>query len=171
MVRLVRTLASTRRTTNQWAAGLEVQALLRAHRVAGDLDLGERFLVMVDAVRYPAGGIRPRPCRRSAASKPASMPSGCPRSGPEHPLKLGRGGPADVEWTVQLLQLRFAGQDSSLHNTSTLETLDAIAAAELIAEDEVDQLRDAWLLPPGRVTPWFRCAGSRWTNCPVLGGS
>jgi glutamate-ammonia-ligase adenylyltransferase len=25
--------------------------------VAGDLDLGERFLVMIDAVRYPAGGI------------------------------------------------------------------------------------------------------------------
>ena len=59
---------------------------------------------------------------------------------------LRGGGLADVEWTVQLLQLRFADKIPALHNTSTLETLDAIGAAELIAEGDVDQLRDAWLL-------------------------
>lgn len=52
---------------------------------------------------------------------------------------------ADIEWTVQLLQLRHAHAVPALHNTSTLESLDAIAAAELIAADEVELLRQAWL--------------------------
>ncbi len=66
---------------------------------------------------------------------------------PNSHTKLGRGGGlADVEWTVQLLQMRFADKIPALHNTSTLETLDAIGgAAELIAEGDIDQLRQAWL--------------------------
>jgi [glutamine synthetase] adenylyltransferase / [glutamine synthetase]-adenylyl-L-tyrosine phosphorylase len=44
-----------------------------------------------------------------------------------------------------LLQLRHAHKVPALHNTSTLEALDAIGAAELIAEDDVDTLRQAWL--------------------------
>ncbi len=64
---------------------------------------------------------------------------------PNTHTKLGRGGLADIEWTVQLLQLRHAHQIPALHNTSTLETLDAIGAAELIAEGDVDLLRQAWL--------------------------
>jgi glutamate-ammonia-ligase adenylyltransferase len=59
--------------------------------------------------------------------------------------KLGRGGLADIEWTVQLLQLRHAHAIEALHNTSTLQTLDAIAEAELIPADEADLLRQAWL--------------------------
>ncbi len=64
---------------------------------------------------------------------------------PNTHTKLGRGGLADVEWTVQLLQLRHAHKVPGLHNTSTLETLDAIGAAELIVESDVELLRQAWL--------------------------
>jgi glutamate-ammonia-ligase adenylyltransferase len=59
--------------------------------------------------------------------------------------KLGRGGLADIEWTVQLLQLRFASEIESLHNTSTLESLDAAAEAGLITIEDADLLREAWL--------------------------
>ncbi len=144
---LVRTLASYEAYYNQWAQAWEVQALLRAHRVAGDLDLGERFLLMVDAVRYPAGGISAETMQEIRRIKARVDAERLPRGAdPNTHTKLGRGGLADVEWTVQLLQLRFADKIPSLHNTSTLETLDAIGAAELIAEEDVDQLRDAWLL-------------------------
>ena len=54
---LVRTLASYEAYYEQWAQPWEIQALLRAHRVAGDEDLGERFLLMVDKTRYPPGGV------------------------------------------------------------------------------------------------------------------
>jgi glutamate-ammonia-ligase adenylyltransferase len=46
---------------------------------------------------------------------------------------------------VQLLQLRHAHEIPTLRTTSTLECLDAIAAADLVPADEVDLLRQAWL--------------------------
>ena len=143
---LVRTLASYAAYYEQWAQPWEIQALLRAHRVAGDADLGHRFLLMADGPAIPPAGCRQRPCRRSGGSRRGWMPSGVPRGAdPNTHTKLGRGGLADVEWTVQLLQLRHAHQVPALHNTSTLQALDAIGEAELIDRDDVELLREAWL--------------------------
>jgi [glutamine synthetase] adenylyltransferase / [glutamine synthetase]-adenylyl-L-tyrosine phosphorylase len=60
--------------------------------------------------------------------------------------KLGRGGLADVEWTVQLLQLRFAGAVASLRTTSTLDALEAARNAGLLDEADADTLAAAWRL-------------------------
>jgi [glutamine synthetase] adenylyltransferase / [glutamine synthetase]-adenylyl-L-tyrosine phosphorylase len=143
---LVRTLASYTAYYEQWAQPWEVQALLRAHAVAGDEDLGQRFLLMADKTRYPTGGISVEAVREIRRIKARVDAERLPRGAdPNTHTKLGRGGLADVEWTVQLLQLRHAHEISALHNTSTLASLDAIAAAELIAVDEVQLLRQAWL--------------------------
>jgi glutamate-ammonia-ligase adenylyltransferase len=143
---LVRTLASYAAYYEQWAQAWEVQALLRAHPVAGDLDLGHRFLLMADKTRYPAGGVSEQAMQEIRRIKARVDAERLPRGAdPNTHTKLGRGGLADIEWTVQLLQLRFAHRIQALHNTSTLETLDAIGAAELIAEGDVDLLRQAWL--------------------------
>ena len=143
---LVRTLASYAAYYGQWAQPWEIQALLRAHRVAGDLDLGERFLLMADKTRYPAGGVSAEAVQEIRRIKARVDAERLPRGAdPNTHTKLGRGGLADVEWTVQLLQLRYAHEVPALHNTSTLESLDAIGAAELVAEGDVDLLRDAWL--------------------------
>src|SRR5439155_18297412 len=58
----------------------------------------------------------------------------------------GRGGLADVEWTVQLLQLRHADQVPDLRNPRTLDALDAACAAGLVGIDDAAALREAWLL-------------------------
>jgi glutamate-ammonia-ligase adenylyltransferase len=143
---LVRTLASYEAYYTQWAQPWETQALLRANKVAGDPDLGERFLRMIDKTRYPEGGISPETVQEIRRIKARIDAERLPRGAdPNTHTKLGRGGLADVEWTVQLLQMRFADKIPALHNTSTLETLDAIGAAELIAEGDIDQLRQAWL--------------------------
>jgi [glutamine synthetase] adenylyltransferase / [glutamine synthetase]-adenylyl-L-tyrosine phosphorylase len=143
---LVRTLASYAAYYKQWAQPWEVQALLRAHRVAGDLELGYQFLLMIDAIRYPPGGISVETVQEIRRIKARVDAERLPRGAdPNTHTKLGRGGLADVEWTVQLLQLRFADKIPALHNTSTLQSLDVIGAAELIAEGDVDQLRQAWL--------------------------
>lgn len=143
---LVRTLSSYEAYYAQWAQPWEIQALLRANKVAGDPDLGERFLRMIDKTRYPEGGISPETVQEIRRIKARVDAERLPRGAdPNTHTKLGRGGLADVEWTVQLLQLRFADKIPALHNTSTLETLNAIGAAELIAEGDVDQLRQAWL--------------------------
>jgi glutamate-ammonia-ligase adenylyltransferase len=143
---LVRTLASYEAYYAQWAQPWEVQALLRAHRVAGDLELGERFLLMVDKTRYPAGGVSAESVQEIRRIKARVDAERLPRGAdPNTHTKLGRGGLADIEWTVQLMQLRYASEVPALHCTSTLEALNAIGAAELIAEGDVDLLRQAWL--------------------------
>jgi glutamate-ammonia-ligase adenylyltransferase len=143
---LVRTLASYEAYYAQWAQGWEIQALLRAHRVAGDADLGERFLLMIDKTRYPVGGVSAEAVQEIRRIKARMDTERLPRGAdPNTHTKLGRGGLADIEWTVQLMQLRHAHRVQSLRGTSTLETLDAIGAAELIAEGDVDLLRQAWL--------------------------
>ncbi|MGV0702197.1 bifunctional [glutamine synthetase] adenylyltransferase/[glutamine synthetase]-adenylyl-L-tyrosine phosphorylase [Mycolicibacterium porcinum] len=143
---LVRTLASYATYYEQWAQAWEIQALLRAHRVAGDLELGDRFLLMADKTRYPSGGVSAEAVQEIRRIKARVDSERLPRGAdPNTHTKLGRGGLADIEWTVQLLQLRYAHKVPALHNTSTLQTLDAIGAAELVAESDVELLRDAWL--------------------------
>lgn len=143
---LVRTLSSYETYYTQWAQAWEIQALLRAHRVAGDLDLGERFLLMADKTRFPPGGVSAEAVQEIRRVKARVDAERLPRGAdPNTHTKLGRGGLADIEWTVQLLQLRHAHKVPALHSTSTLDTLNAIGAAELIAEGDVELLRQAWL--------------------------
>ncbi|WP_019733334.1 bifunctional [glutamine synthetase] adenylyltransferase/[glutamine synthetase]-adenylyl-L-tyrosine phosphorylase, partial [Mycobacterium avium] len=143
---LVRTLASYAAYYEQWAQPWEIQALLRAHAVAGDAELGQRFLLMADKTRYPADGVSPEAVREIRRIKARVDAERLPRGAdPNTHTKLGRGGLADIEWTVQLLQLLHAHEVPALHNTSTLECLDAIAEAGLVPADEVDLLRQAWL--------------------------
>ncbi|MGW5108861.1 bifunctional [glutamine synthetase] adenylyltransferase/[glutamine synthetase]-adenylyl-L-tyrosine phosphorylase [Nocardia sp. NPDC004123] len=143
---LVRTLAAYSAYYTQWAQPWEVQALLRAHQVAGDRELGIRFLRTVDPIRYPEGGMSPEGVREIRRIKARVDSERLPRgANPATHTKLGRGGLADIEWTVQLLQLLHAHEVPELHNTSTLESLDAIERAELIDTADAALLRDAWL--------------------------
>ena len=53
----MRTLASYAAYYERWSLVWESQALLRAEPVAGDGELGERFVALVDPLRYPQGGL------------------------------------------------------------------------------------------------------------------
>jgi len=143
---LVRTLAAYTAYYEQWAQPWEIQALLRAHAVAGDADLGVRFLLMADKTRYPPDGVSAEAVREIRRMKARVESERLPRGAdPNTHTKLGRGGLADIEWTVQLMQLRHAHEIPALHNTSTLQSLDVIAEAGLVPAEEVDLLRQAWL--------------------------
>jgi glutamate-ammonia-ligase adenylyltransferase len=143
---LVRTLGSYAAYYAQWAQPWEIQALLRAHAVAGDQDLGQRFLLMADKTRYPADGVSAEAVHEIRRIKARVESERLPRGAdPNTHTKLGRGGLADIEWTVQLLQLQHAHEIPALHNTSTLESLDVIAENGLVPADEVELLRQAWL--------------------------
>ncbi|WP_127783381.1 bifunctional [glutamine synthetase] adenylyltransferase/[glutamine synthetase]-adenylyl-L-tyrosine phosphorylase [Rhodococcus sp. X156] len=143
---MVRTLSSYRSYYQQWSAPWEAQALLRARAVAGDRELGERFCAMVDDVRYPDGGVDAATIREIRRIKARVDSERLPRGAdPATHTKLGRGGLADVEWTVQLLQLRFGHEIASLRTTSTLQALEAAGAAELLSAADAETLRTAWL--------------------------
>jgi [glutamine synthetase] adenylyltransferase / [glutamine synthetase]-adenylyl-L-tyrosine phosphorylase len=144
---LVRTLASYEAYYARWSRPWEAQALLRARAVAGDADVGGRFIEMIEPLRYPAAGIRPDDLievRRIKARVDAErLPRG---ADPAAHLKLGRGGLSDIEWTVQLLQLRHAATQPTLRDTRTIATLDELGRLDLLTDSEVETLRAAWLL-------------------------
>lgn len=143
---VVRTLDSYERYYRQWGEIWEIQALLRATVVAGDEELGTRFLRMIDEFRYPEKGTSASDIREIRRMKARiddeRLPRGADRT--TH-TKLGRGALTDIEWTVQLLTMMHAHEYPELHNTSTLETLDVIAEKEIIPPEQVAILREAWL--------------------------
>ncbi len=144
---LVRTLKSYGAYYRRWSLGWESQALLRADVVAGDAELGQRFLELADPLRYPAGGLGEDAAREIRRLKARMETERMPRGAdPTLHTKLGRGGLSDVEWTVQLLQLRHGASQPGLRTTRTREALAAACAAELISGEDAATLDEAWVL-------------------------
>ena len=101
---------------------------------------------MIDPLRYPAGGHQPRTTwSRSAGSRRGSTTSGC-RAAPTRNthLKLGRGGLADIEWTVQLLQMRHAGEHPGAAHPADPRRARRGGEAGLLAEQDADWLAHGW---------------------------
>jgi glutamate-ammonia-ligase adenylyltransferase len=144
---LVRSLDSYAEYYRRWSSVWERHALLRATPVAGDADLGRRFIEMVDPLRYPEDGVSDADLREIRRLKARMEAERLPRGvDPALHTKLGRGGLTDVEWTVQLLQLQHAATVPGLQTTSTLPALAAAVDAGLIAAGDAKVLREAWLI-------------------------
>jgi glutamate-ammonia-ligase adenylyltransferase len=142
---LVRSLDSYAEYYARWSSVWEAQALLRARFCAGDPELGERFVRLIDPVRYPAGGLSPADVLEVRRIKGRVDAERLPRGAdPNTHLKLGRGGLADVEWTVQLLQLRLAGRLPGLRCTGTLAALTGAVEAGQLSPDDAAALESAW---------------------------
>jgi glutamate-ammonia-ligase adenylyltransferase len=142
---LVRSLASYRAYYAPRSQPWEAQALLRARPVAGDADLGEEFLALVDPLRWPAGGLDETAVREVRRIKARVEAERLPRGAdPLRHLKLGRGGTSDVEWTAQLLQLAGAGRHPALRTTSTPGALRGAVDAGLLDAGDHEVLVQAW---------------------------
>jgi glutamate-ammonia-ligase adenylyltransferase len=144
---IVRTLDSSLAYYRRWAHIWEAQALLRARPVAGDPELGKRFCQEIDAIRYPRDGLDETQVREIRRIKARVDSERLPRGAdPTRHTKLGRGGLADVEWTLQLLQLRHAHAVPALRTTSTVDGLMAAAETGLLDAADAEVLVEAWLL-------------------------
>ncbi|MGH3601795.1 MAG: bifunctional [glutamine synthetase] adenylyltransferase/[glutamine synthetase]-adenylyl-L-tyrosine phosphorylase, partial [Pseudonocardiaceae bacterium] len=131
----------------QWAQIWEAQALLRATPLAGDADLGERFISSIEPMRYPAGGLSARQATEIRRIKARVDNERLPRGAdPTTHTKLGRGGLADVEWTIQLLQLQHAHELPALRTPATTAALHAAADAGLLSSADTEILLAAWNL-------------------------
>ena len=141
---LARSLDAYRSYYARWSVTWEAQALLRARPVAGDAGLGADFVALADEIRYPNvfGETQVREIRRiKARVESERLPRG---ADPRRHVKLGPGGISDVEWLVQLVQLREGARVAELRTVSTVAALEAARAHQLLGADEVDQLLDSW---------------------------
>ncbi|MFJ4618386.1 bifunctional [glutamine synthetase] adenylyltransferase/[glutamine synthetase]-adenylyl-L-tyrosine phosphorylase [Streptomyces sp. NPDC088812] len=144
---LVRTLKSYEAYYRRWSLVWESQALLRAEPVAGDEELGRRFVRLIDPLRYPEAGLGADAVREIRRLKARMESERLPRGAdPKLHTKLGPGGLSDVEWTVQLLQLRHGAQVAGLRTTRTRGALAAAREAGLLTQEDAVVLDEAWVL-------------------------
>ncbi|MEU9101543.1 bifunctional [glutamine synthetase] adenylyltransferase/[glutamine synthetase]-adenylyl-L-tyrosine phosphorylase [Streptomyces sp. NPDC048361] len=144
---MVRTLKSYEAYYRRWSLVWESQALLRAEVMAGDAELGARFIELIDPLRYPVDGLSDDAVREIRRLKARMESERMPRGAdPTLHAKLGRGGLSDVEWTVQLLQMRHGWELPGLRTTRTREALAAAHAAGLIDTESASILDEAWVL-------------------------
>ncbi len=136
---LARSLDGYRIYFERWAALWERQAMSRARPVAGDDELGRRFLDVVDPFVWGErlGEKDVREIRRMKARiERERIPAG---EDPQFHLKLGRGSLSDVEFCAQLLQLRHG-----VRAPGTMTALGELTDAGLLSVDDATVLREAY---------------------------
>jgi glutamate-ammonia-ligase adenylyltransferase len=144
---LIRSLAAYRNYYSRWSSTWELQALVRADALAGDPELGAALLAEIDRRRWPEGGLNDSQLTEIRKLKARVEAERLPRgANPAKHTKLGPGGLADVEWTVQLLQLQHAHEQPSLRSSRTMVALAAARDVGVISALDAGHLEAAWLL-------------------------
>lgn len=124
---------------HKWALVWERQAMARARPVAGDAAVAARFMALLDDFVWEPrlSNDDMREIRRMKARiERERIPIG---QDPAFHLKLGRGSLSDVEWTAQLLQLRWA-----VPEPSTMRALERLAHQQLLDPAEAAILAEAY---------------------------
>ncbi|MGH9190312.1 MAG: bifunctional [glutamine synthetase] adenylyltransferase/[glutamine synthetase]-adenylyl-L-tyrosine phosphorylase [Acidimicrobiales bacterium] len=146
---------------SRWAQTWERQALVRARPVAGDADLGRRFMEMVEphvwSSPFPEKEVRAIR-RMKARIERERIPSG---DDPQFHLKLGRGSLSDVEFCAQLLQLQHG-----VRATGTMLALERLEAAGALSGEDRDTLAEAYRFCERTRNRWFLIRGSASDSLP-----
>ncbi len=142
----VRSIDSYQAYYEKWADTWEFQALLRARIISGTDSLQNSFTQLIDGYRYPAELTHQQLVeirRIKARVESERLPLG---ADPARHLKLGRGSISDVEWVVQLYQLRFARKHDQLRILGTLPSLEQLEELKIVSREQASSLRASWLL-------------------------
>jgi glutamate-ammonia-ligase adenylyltransferase len=143
---IVRSIDSYASYYERWAGTWESQALLRARVISGEDSVRNEFVALIDRYRYPehmeaSEVIEIR--RIKARVEVERLPLG---ADPMRHLKLGRGSISDVEWLVQLLQLKHGYSNTSLQTPHTLQALEQLEIAGFVQASDAIVLKQAWQL-------------------------
>jgi [glutamine synthetase] adenylyltransferase / [glutamine synthetase]-adenylyl-L-tyrosine phosphorylase len=147
----------------RWALMWERQALLRARPVAGDPDVGRRFMEIIHPhVWQPLTDDDVREVRRMKARiERERLPAG---DDPQFHLKLGRGSLSDIEFTAQLLQLQHG-----VAATGTMAALDALETAGALDTEDHAVLAAAYRFCERTRNRWYLVKGSPGDALPTQG--
>lgn len=122
----------------------EQQAMTRARFIAGDPELGRRFMDVAHDFTYRPkleyGSLIEIARLRERMEKELANEA---KKGKN--VKLGHGGLADIEFTVQILQLMHGRRNPKLRATNTLEVLATLSAYGILHHDEAGPLEKHYL--------------------------
>lgn len=141
---IIRSMESYRAYYEKWGEIWEAQALLRSRPIFGSEGLRADFTSMSDQYRYPENitDANIKEIRRiKARVENERLPMG---ADPARHLKLGRGSISDVEWLVQLYQLRYGNEYRNIQTPFTLKALYEMTEAGLVSDEDRDVLQTAW---------------------------
>ncbi len=141
---LSRSLESYLAYHDRWGEAWERQALTRVRPVAGDPDLGARFVEAVRPLAFPEDFTAQDASRMRRMKARIEKERIRTRDDPARHLKLGPGGLSDVEWTVQLVQQRFGASHLALRTPTTMAALDAAQDESVLEHRDAAWLRDGW---------------------------
>jgi glutamate-ammonia-ligase adenylyltransferase len=134
---LVRTLESHVAYYDRWAKSWEFQALLKARPLAGDLELGARYVAAIAPLVWSSASREN--FVESVQRMRERVTDNIPPDERDIQLKLGPGGLRDVEFTIQLLQLVHGQHDPEVRQQATLPALVALAAQGYIGRVEASE--------------------------------
>ncbi len=159
---LSRSLAAFDVYWREHALTWERQAMTRARFVAGDRELGDRLLDLIEP-RVWEGGLDAeavREIRRMKARIEAErIPPG---EDPDFHLKLGRGSLSDVEFTAQLLQLQYG-----VKATGTLDALRALTEGDVLTPEDATVLAEAYTFCERVRDRWFLVSSAPGDSLPT----
>ena len=142
---LARSMASYLEYWQRWAETWEYQALLRARFVAGDEQLGRRFLSNAADFAYP----QTLTFEQVAAIRRMRVRMEEERVRPVEArrfhFKLGYGSLADVQWAVELSLMRHGFGRPEVRETNTLDALQALAASRVVEDSVAASLGEAYV--------------------------
>ncbi len=142
---VTRSLSSYSKYFDKWTCSWERHALIRCRPITGDSDLTNAFMKLVDSLRYSEelSAEALRQIRRLKARMDIErIPK---RVKANRHLKFGIGGLCDVEWAVQILQLKYAHKYDELQTTNTIVALDKLCEYSIISEEEKEILLKSWI--------------------------
>src|SRR5262245_8620046 len=140
---LVQSMNSAMLYYESWGQCWERAALIKARPVAGNLELGKKFLKEVEPFIYRRylDYTTVDELRHMKLRIENELLTG---DGKKRNIKLGYGGIREIEFFTQALQLVNGGYEPQLRVPSTLAALAALARHKFISHDEHEKLTEAY---------------------------
>ncbi len=143
---LARSLAGYLEYWERYAELWEFQSLLRARHVAGDDQLGRRFVLNAADFAYPPDGItvdRVAEIRRMRERMERERVK--PPEAAKFHFKLGVGSLADVQFAVEVSLMRFGGSHPEVRTNRTLEAIERLAEERFLEQSVARDLGEAFV--------------------------
>ena len=139
---LALSVADTIRYYQTDARNWERQVLIRSRSSAGDAELFKKFFAEVENFVFSKDETVENALRNVRLSKEKINLEKSSDKG--FNVKLAKGGIREIEFIAQALQLAYGGNDEWLRVSHTLKSLSRLADRELLSENELTELFDAY---------------------------